>query len=355
MNDRRKEIDILKGIGIVFVIIGHLGHFFDYESLLIRIIYSFHMPLFLMIRGYLFAAGFGRTQSRYRMSADYLQKLFHSLMVPYFVFGLLSIIWAAKSHDFTIYEMAGALFSGDGRQEALVNMPLWFLPMLFISDTIFCGVHSLVVKITSEGLGRFGVLAIVVAVLSLLGLLLMHNSASHHFLWNADVALVMQLFLFFGYVCKRLEYICIQQRERTCTRRNVFIIFLTVIVCLGVWLLAICINGRVDINARKVGNPVLYYLGGFGGTACCYFLSMLIAAKTKVMAGFLEWCGKNSLLIMCIHVPVGMTVYNSGLSKYLPFESVKWCPDIRGVLYILFYDLIIIRILKEVFTPKTKQ
>ena len=51
LKERDKSIDIMKGILIFFVIIGH------YPSINERIqsiIYWFHMPLFFMISGYLF-------------------------------------------------------------------------------------------------------------------------------------------------------------------------------------------------------------------------------------------------------------------------------------------------------------
>lgn len=45
MEKRKKDMDVVKGIGIFLVVVGHLE---DSESisLLKTIIYSFHMPLF---------------------------------------------------------------------------------------------------------------------------------------------------------------------------------------------------------------------------------------------------------------------------------------------------------------------
>ena len=50
IQERKKYIDILKGIGIFYVILGHVTH----TSFLFRYIYSFHMPLFFFISGMLF-------------------------------------------------------------------------------------------------------------------------------------------------------------------------------------------------------------------------------------------------------------------------------------------------------------
>ena len=60
MNKRSSEFDILKGIGILLVIIGHVcdylmigGGWANWH----RIIYSFHMPLFFFVSGYFSSKG----------------------------------------------------------------------------------------------------------------------------------------------------------------------------------------------------------------------------------------------------------------------------------------------------------
>ena len=52
MNQRNETIDIMKGIGIIAVIIGHMGcvPYMPYRNF----IFSFHMPLFFILAGYFF-------------------------------------------------------------------------------------------------------------------------------------------------------------------------------------------------------------------------------------------------------------------------------------------------------------
>lgn len=54
MNDLRiSYIDQLKGIAILLVVLGHvIGYNNCEDSFLWRFIYSFHMPLFMFISGY---------------------------------------------------------------------------------------------------------------------------------------------------------------------------------------------------------------------------------------------------------------------------------------------------------------
>ena len=63
-KERNLFLDILKGLTMIFVIFGHSiqfgsGHVYlenelFYENPVFKIIYSFHMPLFALISGYLF-------------------------------------------------------------------------------------------------------------------------------------------------------------------------------------------------------------------------------------------------------------------------------------------------------------
>ena len=49
--NRNITFDIIKAIGILLVIIGHLA---DNFKIFIGIIYIFHMPLFFIVSGYFF-------------------------------------------------------------------------------------------------------------------------------------------------------------------------------------------------------------------------------------------------------------------------------------------------------------
>ncbi|MEE3325234.1 MAG: acyltransferase family protein [Methanosphaera sp.] len=57
---RNLEIDIIRGIAMIFVLWGHsiqyccVGYFDFFENFVFRFIYSFHMPLFIFISGYAF-------------------------------------------------------------------------------------------------------------------------------------------------------------------------------------------------------------------------------------------------------------------------------------------------------------
>lgn len=92
MNIRQREVymDILKCFAIFLVLSGHCVQYLvssQYaEEPLYRIIYSFHMPLFIMIVGYFFAKG---VQHGFFKTA---YKKFNQLILPFLVWTILIII-----------------------------------------------------------------------------------------------------------------------------------------------------------------------------------------------------------------------------------------------------------------------
>ena len=75
LNNRIKWIDTAKGLGLLCVILGHLG-----VPYLSTWIYTFHMPLFFFLSGIVFS---GR---KYRFG-EYLKRKMKSLVLPYFTLG----------------------------------------------------------------------------------------------------------------------------------------------------------------------------------------------------------------------------------------------------------------------------
>ena len=127
MEERNNYIDAIKGIAIYCVLWGHciqciVGdmNFFNLDA--IRFIYSFHMPLFALISGYLFF----RTSQKSEVVI--LKSRLMSLGIPYLVWNLLLYIrkcffdiLTSSSVEINIIELLHALVSG-----------LWFLKSLFI-------------------------------------------------------------------------------------------------------------------------------------------------------------------------------------------------------------------------------
>lgn len=91
-NCRNVLLDILKGLLIIFVLLGHSIQYGSgasfYESyfwtdVVVRFIYSFHMPLFMAIAGYLCYFSLGK-----HGSWEYIYRRCYKLFPPILVWSL---------------------------------------------------------------------------------------------------------------------------------------------------------------------------------------------------------------------------------------------------------------------------
>lgn len=130
LNDRRIEyLDILRGLGIIFIVIGHIS----YNDTMLNWLYSFHVPLFF------FAAG---AVYKKRPVTDDLKRRAFTVLVPYFSFGASELIyWQLLERRFRPSEMSfGQSVLGllSGQYDRLdFNSHLWFLPCFFVTVVLF--------------------------------------------------------------------------------------------------------------------------------------------------------------------------------------------------------------------------
>lgn len=98
---RHRSLDIAKGIGIILVV---MGHFFpdgspEWYSVLRQVVYSFHMPMFIFISGFIFIY----TRNDELPYGAVLKKKFSRIAVPYFVTSFAFIIIKYLIQFFGIY------------------------------------------------------------------------------------------------------------------------------------------------------------------------------------------------------------------------------------------------------------
>ena len=137
---RDLTIDIMKGLGILLVVLGHTYN----DS---QVIYSFHMPLFFILSG---------ASMSFSTHGFSLARRFKAIIVPYFCFSLLSFIyWLLIESHFRPFDntplFEGVLGTFDLRWQQFINIflaentvnsfaynvVLWFLPCLFVADCLY--------------------------------------------------------------------------------------------------------------------------------------------------------------------------------------------------------------------------
>ena len=135
-HNRYTEVDIARGIGIFFVVLGHsikqTGVSAGWIRILTYIIYSFHMPLFFCLSGFVSA---GILSMKRQERAAYVLDRARRLLVPYFVIGLLYIPVKIRMSDMAVKPFAISdiwkLLIGQNP-----DVSLWFLYILFVIEVI---------------------------------------------------------------------------------------------------------------------------------------------------------------------------------------------------------------------------
>ena len=142
-QNRQVYIEYLQAFAIISVFLGHAlriyysgGWYFHRADvnivcdILDKIIYSFHMPLFVFLSGYLFFINKEKVSSAF----DYIKKRTKRLLLPFFVAGFLYVlpmicIINPLEKSYLFY------------YQQFLNLKscwhLWFLPMLYIVTVIF--------------------------------------------------------------------------------------------------------------------------------------------------------------------------------------------------------------------------
>jgi len=135
-SSRSSRIDAMKGIAILLVVLGHAIQYniadFD-NNILFRVIYSFHMPLFMFLSGYVACN-----------KAIDLKKKFMALVLPFVAWHLLNYVIIPSNHsvDFGRYII---------RWIKSPDYGLWFLWVLFLNFCILFAVQRLAAFIDDKG------------------------------------------------------------------------------------------------------------------------------------------------------------------------------------------------------------
>lgn len=132
--ERNIKIDIIKGVAITLVLIGHAIQGASniegtdcFENLFFKTIYSFHMPLFMVISGYLFYNSHQKAKSMQTILKRKAQAFFPPILTLSFVLALISLIFSKTQtyndifHDFI---------------ENIFLWRFWFLWSIIINVTI---------------------------------------------------------------------------------------------------------------------------------------------------------------------------------------------------------------------------
>jgi len=272
-------VDNAKAIGIVLVVLGHSRGLPDS---LIRLIFSFHVPLFFFISGFLVKPN--------KLGADVCsnaKKILQTLGIPYLLFFSLAFVyWLATRHmgakallyaGKTWYGPIVGLFSGL-ESDLYVDPPLWFFPCFILTAITYQASRKFLTLKASTCL--YAVLAFFLSVL-----------------WKYDS---YRLPLGLDSMWIALSFYAVGQYVR---EKNVFsnirsfYIVAILLISSALLIYASSFNDRVDLANMYFGiRPALYLPTALLGIIAVFSISQLLPSSRLS-----RWLSENTLTIFPAH------------------------------------------------------
>lgn len=331
-----KWIDVAKGIGILCVVVGHAINYLNPENTTFvlvsvrNLIYSFHMPLFFFLSGFLL-----------HYSTDpheFIQKKMKRLAIPYFFsylsisvflfisYSLIKIPEYFSAFHYFLGMIYGTILQFVVQTHTDIFNPLWFLPALVCA--LLIGYVLLQVIDKDPFLGSLALIA-TVCVGYALGLNKMHLP------WGFDIAMVAQLFVIPGFYIKKSGY----EEIKKIPLSGMLLLFVGFAV-------AFYLNGKTAMAVGNYKDLFLFWVAASCAIIGICYLSYYLSTS-PLAERVLSFFGKNSLIILCFHMVPQIGIHYVGLVSPrlygLYFSNVFF-----EIACMLLFSMLIIGIVKKI-------
>jgi len=282
--------NIVKGIGIILVVIGHLC--WD----LTRYIYLFHLPLFFFVSGYLYNEDkygddpYLHVANRLKSSWMKYVLVFWVLIWTHNLWLDLKIAWVYPGY-YDITDIAGEMVQallGQGGES--FGITLWFVPVSVISTCLLGFIVTFSRKVytfTNSLLAKYGMQFIIVLGCTILGYYLEKKQV--YLAAESQVSLVVMPFLWIAYLLRNVRLDI-----------KPYLNIVGAILC-GVLVYAASGEYKLDL-AMKWVYPYMHIVAFMGIYMCLYLAKMIqkVSGLNKCIAAY----GKASFWIMFAHLPL---------------------------------------------------
>lgn len=293
------ELDYLKGIGIVLVILGHSFAFTGFDLVnkekyfiyyyIFNFIYSFHMPLFFIVAGFL-------SNKEYEIKSFYISKI-KRLLIPYIFINIIDYIPRYLFSNF-VNNSSNSLI----RVVFYSGVATWFVYTLFMIFLIFPVLDKFIFRRDKYHLFLYFLLGINVLDLEIFNVNI----------FTLNRILFYLTYFYFGYILK--NYYEKFQKNKYFNNNFIFVNLIIFSTCF--------LYKYSENNITKVIYPFVGFI---------LFLKFSLYLKNYRRVEFLEFCGKNSLIFYLLE-PFFAAVYRVGLLKFIDLKY-------HYIIVILFFTL----------------
>lgn len=289
-------IDLLKGFGILLVVWGHTMTPRSFY------IYSFHMPLFFFLSGYV------HKEKPFR---SFVFSKINTLYVPYIAFSLFSWLFYLIRH--ILSHRSEVVSSHLPKLQSVVtgtadnggNNPIWFLTCILVVSLIFFFLNRFVKNPILKWSFLFG--------LSLIGY---HwGLTKFELLFQFEIALTGLVFYSLGHAVK--EHNLVKHIESL----KPLSLICFVAFCEGLHILTAYYNVNistirwVNMAGNVIGNYILFYISAFAG-----IIVFLVIGYKLWYVKVLNFLGLHTLTILGFHKPI-LQILNSIFNPYINTNS----------------------------------
>ena len=280
-RNREVWIDVLKGIAIILVVIGH-----NANETIESFIFCFHMPLFFMISGYLFSP---------KPAKKYLTRSVKRLIVPYVAFLILigTPLLAAyylngKFGSEGIVVIKQMIYGG--RNLTWIFGTFWFITVLWMATNLFNFMLSYKVSVWF------------LPLLILVGYLTQFIPCSLP--WNIDVVPMALSFIWIGFLLKK----SVMPIVKSSFKGKWILYTLSAVLILGIVFI---FREALKVN-MKYGEYGMYFISILSSVLASVSVAVfaIILGCNKLTQRLLMLIGGGSMVIMYLHFPVKFLIFD---------------------------------------------
>lgn len=306
INKRDKYWDIVKGIGIISIVIGHAS----YCGKLIAFVYTYHLVIFYFISAYFYK------EEKYGDNLFlFIGQKLKSTWPKYFFYSVLLILLHNFLNIYHLYENDDSL----NFAQIIVNIinsmifrttesfagPLWFVPTLIFSLSIFAGIVYLARRISKniclkkdkksniEKNIKYLIIIFFSIICGIIGVYLNENKLyiSYHLQTSFLVIPICLLGYFLRMYSEKLKEI----------KKLKIASFITIICFIFLIYIILVENMRIELYKQMIIDGYMFYIVSIIGICFCLSLSAIIEKIPKI-SGMLALVGKYSFSIMALHI-----------------------------------------------------
>lgn len=263
-KNRIEWVDVAKALGLILVFWGHiLEGDIPVQNDIRRAIYSFHMPMYLILSGYVFKT----TKLSFR---EYIKNKFKKILLPAliiyaFTFPIVFLPHFADYPNSTVWIFIEKVFYLKG--QLAYNSPIWFFICIF---QIF-----LFAKWINLSNQRTGVQIIIGGCCFILSYMMYNSKFEMAKIFGFNKFLLGLFFFVVGILLRKMHY-------------KGKIMYIIGLLSIPIWMVSCFANTKISMYGMNLGEIWLFVISGISGSLVFYMVCRLFE-KYSFIKRYATW------------------------------------------------------------------